>query len=183
MRTTKSTNETSKDADYDGRSGPAIRLIEWGTAFTILVSGPFLILFLLFLSAMAFAVKYPSLPIIIMIAGGIGWIWAVISHFRGYLFDEGNDQLTYPRYFFRRTIRISEIHDANSQTTTSHSTFDPARTIGESRPTKVKTTTYAVNLSGGFGLRRLTFGRKARRDEFLSYLHHLAPDVRITRWS
>lgn len=41
---------------------------------------------------------------------------------------------------------------------------------------------YFVNLSGGFGARRIAFHTKYKRDQFLSLLRAHAPDCRITRW-
>ncbi|MCC8971208.1 hypothetical protein [Bradyrhizobium brasilense] len=91
-------------------------------------------------------------------------------------------QLSYPYYFLRRTVRLSEISDANCQTY-SKQVADLLSSIllgGNRRKTSKH---YVVNLSGDFGARRIVFRSKYKRDQFLSLIRAFAPQVRITRWS
>ena len=107
----------------------------------------------------------------------------LVSQLSGFLFDAERDKLSYPLYVLRRTMRLSEINDANCQTTRKTSFYsiliylfwnDGKRFQNSSR--------YIVNVSGDFGARRIIFRSKYKRDQFLSLLHIYAPQCRITRW-
>jgi hypothetical protein len=118
--------------------------------------------------------------------------WILVVNFMGYVFDPANDSLTYPVYLFRRTIQISQIRDANAETTTTRRSYNSnsyarlAGDFGSKRP--VQTAVYrshVVNISGDFGVRQMRFGARYKRDQFLSILRVAAPQCRITRgyWS
>ncbi len=107
--------------------------------------------------------------------------WTLIVQLRGIYFN--GDRLSYPILFFRRSVRLSHIADANCQATSGED--DPLSFVlsffgtpnGSSRSKR-----YTVNLSGDFGARRVIFHDKYKRDEFLSLLRRSAPNARITRW-
>jgi len=101
----------------------------------------------------------------------------------GYVFDTTTDRLRYPFYTIRRRVQLSEIRDANCQNITKRWSSDWGRAIGESNKQSHVRRRYYVNLSGRFGARRLVFGSKYKRDQFLSALKQYAPRVKITRWS
>jgi hypothetical protein len=111
--------------------------------------------------------------------------WTIISQMRGIYFDDGADALSYRVYFFRRSLRLSEIADANCQTKMAHD--DPfsfvINMIGHHATDEPKSKRYIVNLSGEVGARRVIFYSKYKRDQFLSLLRRFAPQCRITRWS
>jgi hypothetical protein len=111
--------------------------------------------------------------------------WAIVSQLRGLYFDRGADKLSYPLYFFRRSVRLSEIADANCQTKTGHD--DPfsilVGLIGLRATDNPRSKRYIVNLSGDFGARRIVLHSKYKRDEFLSLVRSFAPECRITRWT
>lgn len=105
----------------------------------------------------------------------------------GFVFDPAKNVLTYPAFIFRRSIPISEIRNANSETTTTRHTYDPgqyARLAGDFGAKQARTTVHrnhTVNLSGNFGVRIMRFGARYKRDQFLSILQMVAPQCRITR--
>jgi hypothetical protein len=109
----------------------------------------------------------------------------LLLQLRGIHFDRGADRLSYPMYCFRRSTRLSEIDDANCQTRAGED--DPfsfvIRLLGHTPADRSKSKRYIVNLSGGFGARRVVFQSKYKRDQFLSLLRSFAPQARITRWS
>jgi hypothetical protein len=74
-----------------------------------------------------------------------------------------------PYFVFQRTVRLSQIHDANCE-------FEYRKFFD--MPIQY----YMVNLSGDFGMRQVTFVTKSRRDQFLSLLSRYAADCNITRW-
>lgn len=104
----------------------------------------------------------------------------------GTVFDGSKDTLSYPMYVLRRSIRLSEIRDANVQTITKPALQMTNTIIGLISVGQIKglgnTRRLFVNLSGGFGARRIAFHTKYKRDQFLSLLRAHAPDCRITRW-
>ena len=97
----------------------------------------------------------------------------------GYVFDQANDRLSYPLYFMRRRLSLSELSDANCQSYSKR--LGTSGVDGSSASRTIRR--YAVNLSGSFGARRVVFFSKYKRDQFLSLIRHFAPHVRITRWS
>jgi hypothetical protein len=111
--------------------------------------------------------------------------WAIVSQLRGLYFDRGADKLSYPLYFFRRSVRLSEIADANCQTKPGHD--DPfsilVGLIGLRATDDPRSKRYIVNLSGDFGARRIVLHSKYKRDQFLSLVRSFAPECRITRWT
>jgi hypothetical protein len=107
---------------------------------------------------------------------------ALIVQLIGFSFNAEKNLLSYPYYFLRRKVHLSEIDDANCQVVTKQG-FDLASVIGERTSGPKTTKRYDVNLSGEFGARRIVFHSKYKRDEFLSLIRKYAPHVRITRWS
>jgi hypothetical protein len=92
------------------------------------------------------------------------------------------DRLSYPYFAWRLGLPLSGIHDANAQTINKRG-VDVLASLGEKNPKYKTVHHYHVNLSGDFGARRLMFRSKFKRDQFLSILRTIRPDVRITRWS
>ncbi|MCG2633234.1 hypothetical protein L6654_42760, partial [Bradyrhizobium sp. WYCCWR 13023] len=111
---------------------------------------------------------------------------AAISQLAGVKFDSAQDSLSYPLYVLRRTIRLSEIRDANSQTITKPAFQITNTIIGMVSVGQIKglgtTKRYFANMSGDFGSRRIVFHTKSKRDQFFSLLRRYAPHCRITRW-
>jgi hypothetical protein len=112
---------------------------------------------------------------------------AVWAQLMGTVFDGRADRLSYPTYVLRRRLRLSELRDANVQTTTKPAFQMTNAIIGLISVGQIKglgnTKRYFVNLSGDFGARRIAFHTKYKRDQFLSLLRAYAPDCRITRWT
>jgi hypothetical protein len=161
------------------------RLIDWVKVCTT----PVLIGFNVFiiaiaLDAMSSKTQASSIQLsgIIALAAPILFFTSLISQLMGTYFNVTKDRLSYPYYAWRLRLRLSGIHDANAQNINKRG-FDLVRSIGE-KNAKFKTIHhYHVNLSGDFGARRLMFRSKYKRDQFLSILQDVRPDVRITRWS
>lgn len=109
--------------------------------------------------------------------------WTLIGQLLGIYFDQAADKLSYPMLFFRRSIHLSQIADANCQTKVGED--DPfsfvIRLLGHTPTDKSQSKRYIVNLSGDFGARRVIFHGKYKRDQFLSLLRRYAPQCRITR--
>ena len=112
----------------------------------------------------------------------IAFVSALVSHLMGTHFDVAGDRLSYPYFAWRLRLPLSGIHDANAQTISKRG-IDVLASLGEKNPKHKTVHHYHVNLSGDFGARRLMFRSKFKRDQFLSILRALRPDVRITRWS
>jgi hypothetical protein len=161
--------------------GERYRMIDWVNVARNLVLGPILVFMVALLSAAQFSSGI--LSIVILVSGITAYVIAILFELQGYVFDTSADTLTFPRFLLRRSIPISGIRHANSQTTTKTRSYNPGRIVGEDNPTKVTTRTYAVNLSGKFGVRRVTFATKYKRDQFLQLLSDAAPDCYITRWT
>jgi hypothetical protein len=110
--------------------------------------------------------------------------WTLIGQLRGIYFDRNTDKLSYPMFFFRRSVHLSKIADANCQTKVGED--DPLSFVisllGHTPTDQSKSKRYIVNLSGDFGARRVIFHGKYKRDQFLSLLRKNAPQCRITRW-
>ncbi|MEW6450051.1 MAG: hypothetical protein AB1490_05345 [Pseudomonadota bacterium] len=137
-----------------------------------------------------------SIPIIpLSVSMGVNRIVALIvwllvfiallrAHFGGIIFDLEKDRLTYPVLLLRRTIRLSEIQDANAEYIHRSFKVDALDTPVNPKSEKetVRMPIYAANLSGDFGVRQVKFWSKKRRDQFLSHLRETVPGVRITRW-
>ena len=127
-----------------------------------------------------------TLLVVVAAAYIVLWPLAIVSQILGIVFDAKRDRLSYPRYIIRRAIRLSEIHDANSQTVTKPAFQITNTIIGLVSVGQIKglgtTKRYFANLSGDFGSRRVVFHTKSKRDAFFSLLRRFAPDCRITRW-
>jgi hypothetical protein len=126
----------------------------------------------------------PAINRMVWLAAFVG-IWTLSVQLRGLYFDRAADRLSYPMLFFRRSIQLSKIDDANCQT--KMGTDDPLsfaiKLLGHTPTDKSESKRYIVNMSGEFGARRVIFHSKYKRDQFLSLLRSFAPQVRITRWS
>jgi hypothetical protein len=123
--------------------------------------------------------KYPSLAGLCLLASILAFPVVLCVNLVGYVFDPCRDRLSYPLYFMRRRLSLSELSDANCQSYSKR-----LRTSGVDGSSASRTIRrYAVNLSGSFGARRIVFFSKYKRDQFLSLIRHFAPHVRITRWS
>lgn len=112
----------------------------------------------------------------------IAFVSALTSHLMGTYFNVPGDRLSYPYFSWRLGLPLSGIHDANAQTINKRG-VDVLASLGEKNPKYKTVHHYHVNLSGDFGARRLMFRSKFKRDQFLSILRTIRPDVRITRWS
>lgn len=110
------------------------------------------------------------------------FVAALISHLMGTHFNVPGDRLSYPYFAWRLGLPLSGIHDANAQTINKRG-VDVLASLGEKNPKYKTVHHYHVNLSGDFGARRLMFRSKFKRDQFLSALRTIRPEVRITRWS
>lgn len=97
-------------------------------------------------------------------------------------FNVAGDRLSYPYFAWRLGLPLSSIHDANAQTINKRG-VDVLSSLGEKNPKYKTVHHYHVNLSGDFGARRLIFRSEFKRNQFLSILRTIRPDVRITRWS
>ncbi|HKU08838.1 MAG TPA: hypothetical protein VJR30_22450 [Bradyrhizobium sp.] len=171
----------------------AVRMVDWLQCIKLpvgLIFSPLIIivalLFFVELSPRALsksqvdAIFYSSFALALL--GPISFI----AQIRGFAFNGEQDRLSFPRYVLRRSIRLSEIHDANCQTTTKPAFQITNTIIGLVSVGNIKglgtTKRYFVNLSGDFGARRIVFHTKYKRDQFLSLLRGFAPQCRITRW-
>lgn len=120
--------------------------------------------------------------------GLVVWILVTLavvkSHFSGLVFDLDRDRLIFPTLLFRRSIRLSEIRDANAEYIHRSGKADAFDTPINPRGSKVtvQMPIYAANLSGEFGARQVKFWSKKRRDQFLGALREVVPGVHITRW-
>lgn len=172
--------QDDEDSESDGDVPPKFRMVDWIQTAYVAFWAPVLLLI-----GSAFALQYaPILGGIMIVAAPISFPVLLFVHLSGYLFDAAQDRLSYPMYVFRRSLALSQIGDANCQTTFQRIRTDPGD-FGEARG-RVKTRTvrrYFANLSGDFGTRRVVFFSKYKRDQFLSLLRRNAPQARITRWS
>jgi hypothetical protein len=124
----------------------------------------------------------PTLGTIGFVIAPIAFVSALTSHLMGTHFDIPGDRLSYPYLGWRLGLPLSGIHDANAQTINKRG-VDVLASLGEKNPKHKTVHHYHVNLSGDFGARRLMFRSKFKRDQFLSILRAIRPNVRITRWS
>lgn len=124
----------------------------------------------------------PTLGTIGFIVVPIAFVSALASHLMGTHFDLSSGRLSYPYFAWRLGLPLSGIHDANAQTINKRG-VDVLASLGEKNPKYKTVHHYHVNLSGDFGARRLMFRSKFKRDQFLSILRTIRPNVRITRWS
>lgn len=124
----------------------------------------------------------PTFGMIGFVVVPIAFVSALASHLMGTHFNVSGDRLSYPYFAWRLGLPLSGIHDANAQTINKRG-VDVLASLGEKNPKYKTVHHYHVNLSGDFGARRLMFRSKFKRDQFLSILRTIRPDVRITRWS
>jgi hypothetical protein len=172
--------QDDEDLETDDEVPPRFRMVDWKQTAYVAFWAPIL----LFIGS-AFALQYaPILGGIMIVAAPISVPVLLFVHLSGYVFDAAQDRLSYPMYVFRRRVSLSQVDDANCQTTFQRIRTDPAD-YGEARG-RVKERTvrrYHANLSGDFGARRVVFFSKYKRDQFLSRLRRYAPQARITRWT
>lgn len=124
----------------------------------------------------------PTFGMIGFVVVPIAFVSALTSHLMGTHFNVPGDRLSYPYFAWRLGLPLSGIHDANAQTINKRG-VDFVASLGEKNPKYKTVHHYHVNLSGDFGARRLMFRSKFKRDQFLSILRTIRPDVRVTRWS
>lgn len=181
--------DTEQEGDYE--SVTSHRIIDWVKVFTTPVLVTFnLALVSIALVAMSNQTSHPgTLEQIMYVVGMIGLVAApivflsgFISHLMGTHFNVARDRISYPYFAWRLGLPLSGIHDANAQTINKRG-IDVLASLGEKNPKHKTVHHYHVNLSGDFGARRLMFRSKFKRDQFLSILRSIRPDVRITRWS
>jgi hypothetical protein len=157
-----------------------IRVIDWYRAISLTTSP--VIIAVVLSSATADPKSAQSFSAAVcFLAIWLGWV-----HFSGTIFDVKNDTLTFPTFLFRRSISLSQIRDANAATLTRTYKIPNMALAGGGSGPKTQTVVhriYAVNLSGNFGGRQLTLWSRKRRDQFLSVLRDVRPEVRITRWA
>lgn len=156
------------------------RMVDWLQSWKspILVGGTFFVISLFFVHGNAEAVNR-----MIWVSSLVA-LWTLSCQLRGVYFDRNADKLSYPMFFFRRSVHLSKIADANCQTKVGED--DPfsfvIRLLGHTPTEQSQSKRYIVNLSGEFGARRVIFHGKYKRDQFLSLLRRNAPQCRITRW-
>lgn len=124
-------------------------------------------------------------PRLLLTALGFGtilFVFWMIAHLMGIVFDLDGDQLHYPSFILRRSIPLSGITDANAQVVVRSLMSGLANNIG-SGPKSRADKQYAVNLSGNFGTRQVRFASRKRRDQFLSMIRRFSPQAHITRWT
>lgn len=96
-------------------------------------------------------VAFSALSVLLIVLGPL----AFLSQILGFSFDAAKNQLSYPLYVFRRSVRLSEINDANCQTITKPAFHITNTIIGMISVGQVKglgnTKRYIVNMSGEFG--------------------------------
>lgn len=174
-------DDDDTDEGVQSDSSPDARMVDWLQSWkapvfiggVVFVAGLFL-----------FQGNGPAIDRMVWLAAFVG-IWTLFVQLRGLYFDRAADRLSYPMLFFRRSIQLSKIDDANCQT--KMGTDDPLsfaiKLLGHTPTDKSESKRYIVNMSGEFGARRVVFHSKYKRDQFLSLLRSFAPQVRITRWS
>jgi hypothetical protein len=156
------------------------RMIDWLQSWKapIFVGGTVFVISLIFVQENAAAIDR-MIWVSLLVA-----FWTLIGQLRGIYFNRDADKLSYPMFFFRRSVHLSEIADANCQTKVGED--DPLsfviRLLGHTPTDQSKSKRYIVNLSGEFGARRVIFHGKYKRDQFLSLLRRYSPQCRITRW-
>ncbi|WP_315795692.1 hypothetical protein [Bradyrhizobium sp. SZCCHNRI3043] len=155
------------------------RIIDWVKVFTtpVLIAFNAAIVFVVLAETLS-----PTFGMVGFAVVPIALVSALTSHLMGTHFNVSGDRLSYPYFAWRLGLPLSGIHDANAQTINKRG-VDVLASLGETNPKYKTVHHYHVNLSGDFGARRLMFRSKFKRDQFLSILRTIRPDVRITRWS
>ncbi|MHC2253184.1 hypothetical protein ACVILK_002876 [Bradyrhizobium embrapense] len=165
--------------DVDPMPIDSNRIVDWLKVCTT----PVLIAFNAAIVFVALAAMLsPTFGIIGFVVVPIAFVSALTSHLMGTHFNVPGDRLSYPYFAWRLGLPLSGIHDANAQTISKRG-VDVLASLGEKNPKYKTVHHYHVNLSGDFGARRLMFRSKFKRDQFLSILRTIRPDVRTTRWS
>ncbi|WP_316228066.1 MULTISPECIES: hypothetical protein [unclassified Bradyrhizobium] len=171
-------SEDIKD-DADQMPVESNRIVDWLKVCTT----PVLIAFNAAIIFVALAATLsPTFGMIGFVVVPIAFVSALTSHLMGTHFNKPGDRLSYPYFAWRLGLPLSGIHDANAQTINKRG-VDVLASLGEKNPKYKTVHHYHVNLSGDFGARRLMFRSKFKRDQFLSILRTIRPDVRTTRWS
>jgi hypothetical protein len=167
------------EGDADQSSIESNRIVDWMKVCTT----PILIGFNASIVFVALgATLSPTLGTIGYLVVPIAFVSALTSHLMGTRFDVPGDRLSYPYFAWRLGLPLSGIHDANAQTINKRG-VDVLASLAEKNAKHKTVHHYQVNLSGDFGARRLMFRSKFKRDQFLSILRAIRPNVRITRWS
>jgi hypothetical protein len=170
----------------------SFRVIDWYRATTLTVTPLILAFFIgLWLRDEAnFSIwrslSSPTFAEILLAAIVMLGLWLATVHFQGTIFDVADDALSFPTLLFRRSVRLSEIRDANVANLTRRFRMLNLALAGGGKGPTTRTSTqriYAVDMSGDFGGRQVKFWSRKRRDQFLSNLRHLCPKCRITRWA
>jgi hypothetical protein len=165
--------------DVDQMPVEANRIVDWLKVCTT----PVLIAFNAAIVFVALSVTLsPTFGMIGFVVVPIAFVSALTSHLMGTHFNVPGDRLSYPYFAWRLGLPLSGVHDANAQTVNKRG-VDVLASLGEKNPKYKTVHHYHVNLSGDFGARRLMFRSKFKRDQFLSILRSIRPNVRITRWS
>jgi hypothetical protein len=155
-----------------------VRVIDWYRAISLTATA-------FFVAAVVFSANTgPESLRLLGLALCVLAIWLGWIHFGGAIFDIPRDKLDFPTLLFRRSVRLSEIRDANvANLTRRFQVPNFAASGGAKGPATISTTQriYAVDLSGDFGGRQVKFWSRKRRDQFLSNLRHLCPKCRVTR--
>lgn len=186
--TTTANHSMSTGAMPAATHSSRFRVIDWYRAIT-LTSVPLLIICGILSADQSQSINILAGPTpneIIGIVAGFVTIVVAYVHFTGSVFDMGEDTLSIPTLLFIRTIRLSEVRDANCVYIVRHFEIPNFALVGGGDGPKTNTAThriYAVDLSGPFGARQVKFWSRKRRDQFLSILRELCPDCRITRWA
>ena len=179
MPSVRDHDDTDEGVQSDG--SPNARMVDWLQSWKapIFIGGVVVVA-----SFFLFQGNGPAINRMVWLAAFVG-IWTLFVQLRGLYFDRAADRLSYPMLFFRRSIQLSKIDDANCQT--KMGTDDPLslaiKLLGHTPTDKSESKRYIVNMSGEFGARRVVFHSKYKRDQFLSLLRSFAPQARITRWS
>jgi hypothetical protein len=173
------TSEPDTEDDVDQIPMESDRIVDWLKVCT----SPVLIAFNASIIFVALgATLSATLGTIGFVLVPIAFVSALTSHLMGTHFNVSGDRLSYPYFAWRLGLPLSGIQDANAQTINKRG-VDVLASLGEKNPKYKTVHHYHVNLSGEFGARRLMFRSKFKRDQFLSILRMIRPDVRITRWS
>lgn len=161
-------------------AGIRVRVVDWYRAITLTTTVVIVAVVLLSATTDSQSVQLLSAAVSLFA------IWLGFVHFGGTIFDVTQDTLSFPTLLFRRSIRLSEIRDANVANLTRRFQVPNLALAGGGKGPATRASTqriYAVDLSGDFGGRQVKFWSRKRRDQFLSNLRHLYPKIRITRWA
>jgi hypothetical protein len=174
-------SSSSGDIDHVDQPNDQARMLDWLQCWKapVFIGGTVFVILLIPFQGNSAAISVMVWVSLLVAA------YTLVVQLRGIHFNRGSDNLSYPMYFFRRSVRLSEIQDANCQTKVGDD--DPfsfvIRSLGHTPTDQSKSKRYIANLSGEFGARRVVLHSKYKRDQFLSLLRSYAPQCRITRWT